>query len=292
MTLWQRLSSAFFALAFLYAGAQRHEIGVQAGMANLVGDIGRTNFILQKPFREVSTFGLPFYGGVMYKMNFNPYQGVRLNAGYSNIQFSDLRAPEEYRYNRGREGTNSVYNLDAQFEYNFLPINDEQKRGMISPYIFGGVGAIMYAARQVTLDFTGQLFDPGIGLIFPDYPQDYNGIASSKLAHVFTLSVPFGAGLKYKFNYRWAVFGELKFRYTLTDGIDYSKLDDRNLKVVGKVMQIDGTERRLTRDELNKIRDPYLAGQQIGNPNSNDWTNAVTLGVSYSFGRPPCYCDR
>ena len=29
--------------------AQRNELGVRLGMSNLVGDIGRTNYILQKP---------------------------------------------------------------------------------------------------------------------------------------------------------------------------------------------------------------------------------------------------
>jgi hypothetical protein len=30
------------------------------GMSNLVGDIGRTNYILQKPIGNVSDYGLPF----------------------------------------------------------------------------------------------------------------------------------------------------------------------------------------------------------------------------------------
>jgi hypothetical protein len=29
--------------------AQRHEIGLRAGMSNLVGDIGQTSFLLQEP---------------------------------------------------------------------------------------------------------------------------------------------------------------------------------------------------------------------------------------------------
>ena len=286
MNILKRLSVAIFLLISLGISAQKHEIGVQAGMANLVGDIGRTNYILQKPFRDVKTYGLPAYIGVMYKLNFNPYQGIRFNVGYANLQFRDISAKEYYRYNRNLEGTNSVYNLDAQFEYNFLPINNEQ-RGMLSPYIFGGLGGIMYSKRQVTLDLTGSLLlDAAGNLIPPMYST-----AVSTLNKSFALSTPFGIGLKYKFNYNWAAFGELKFRYTFTDGLDYSSLSDKDVKIVGKATSSDGSQRNLTSAEKQSIIAPYIAGQQIGNTNSNDWVNTVTIGLSYSFGRPPCNCD-
>ena len=61
------------------AKAQRHEVGIQMGMSNLVGDIGSTNYVLQKPMGNISDYGLPFYAGIMYRMNFNPYQTIRLN---------------------------------------------------------------------------------------------------------------------------------------------------------------------------------------------------------------------
>lgn len=271
--------------------AQRHEVGVQAGMANLVGDIGRTNFILQKPFGNVSKFGLPVYLGILYKMNFNPYQGLRFNAGYSNIQFRDLNAKELYRRNRGREGTNSVYNVDAQFEYNFFPVNEEQKE-MWSPYIFGGIGAIVHSTKRATLDFTGRLYENENGdLEVPVYPVQYPA-PITVLGNAISLSVPFGAGLKYKFNYNWALFGEFKFRYTFTDAIDYSRIDDRNVKIIGKVANLtDYSERRLKGSEQESLRKPFIAASQVGNGNSNDWVNSVTVGVSYSFGRPPCYCE-
>ncbi|MFX4347614.1 DUF6089 family protein [Acinetobacter baumannii] len=29
----------------------------------------------------------------------------------------------------------------------------------------------------------------------------------------------------------------------------------------------------------------------MGDQKSKDWMNTVSLGLTYSFGRPPCYCD-
>ena len=211
-----------FFFSFL-ANAQRHEIGIQLGTSNLTGDIGKTKYI--NPLPDGSSFikyKLPFYGAIMYRMNFKPYQSVRFRLAYNRISFDDRYAQELYRLSRRAKGSNSVYEASAIFDYNFFPVNEEQK-SMISPYIFGGISGLMF---NTTLE-----------------------------GNKFGFAIPFGAGLKYKFNYNWALFGEFMFRATNSDTLDYS-------------------------DEYN-----------LGNLNSKDWMNSMSLGLSYSFGRPPCYCQ-
>ena len=211
-----------FFFSFL-ANAQRHEIGIQLGTSNLTGDIGKTKYI--NPLPDGSSFTkdkLPFYGAIMYRMNFNPYQSVRFRLAYNRISFDDRYAQELYRLSRRAKGSNSVYEASAIFDYNFFPVNEEQK-SMLSPYIFGGISGLMF---NTTLE-----------------------------GNKFGFAIPFGAGLKYKFNYNWALFGEFMFRATNSDTLDYS-------------------------DEYNQ-----------GNLNSKDWMNSMSLGLSYSFGRPPCYCQ-
>lgn len=222
----KRKTLVIIALFFinLFAHAQRHEIGIQLGTSNLTGDIGKTKYINPFPnsINNLANEGIPFYGAIMYRMNFNPYQSVRFRLAYNHIQFNDKYAQELYRANRGLYGTNSVYEASAIFDYNFLPVNEEQK-SMLSPYIFGGISGLMF---NTTLE-----------------------------GNKFGYAIPFGAGLKYKFNYNWALFGEFMFRATNSDTLDYS-------------------------DEYN-----------LGNLNSKDWMNSMSLGLSYSFGRPPCYCQ-
>ncbi|MFN3272710.1 MAG: DUF6089 family protein [Cloacibacterium caeni] len=222
----KRKTLVFIALFFinLFAHAQRHEIGIQLGTSNLTGDIGKTKYINPFPnsINNLANEGIPFYGAIMYRMNFNPYQSVRFRLAYNHIQFNDKYAQELYRASRGLYGTNSVYEASAIFDYNFLPVNEEQK-SMLSPYIFGGISGLMF---NTTLE-----------------------------GNKFGFAIPFGAGLKYKFNYNWALFGEFMFRATNSDTLDYS-------------------------DEYN-----------LGNLNSKDWMNSMSLGLSYSFGRPPCYCQ-
>ncbi len=222
----KRKTLVIIALFFinLFAHAQRHEIGIQLGTSNLTGDIGKTKYINPFPnsINNLANEGIPFYGAIMYRMNFNPYQSVRFRLAYNHIQFNDKYAQELYRASRGLYGTNSVYEASAIFDYNFLPVNEEQK-SMLSPYIFGGISGLM--------------FNTTLG------------------GNKFAFAIPFGAGLKYKFNYNWALFGEFMFRATNSDTLDYS-------------------------DEYN-----------LGNLNSKDWMNSMSLGLSYSFGRPPCYCQ-
>jgi len=245
-----------FFISFSVKG-QRHEIGVQLGMSNLVGDIGRTNYILQKPLGNYRELGIPFYGGILYRRNISPYQSIRVNLGYSHIQFSDAHAKEFYRRNRYLEGSNSIYEADVLFEYNFFQVNEEQE-SLLSPYIFGGVGGMLYKTPQ---------------LVIKD-----NTVNDAEYITDVTLAVPFGAGLKYKFNYNWALFGELMFRPTFSDSVDYSTVEDKNISI---------TKSTLTDQQVAEIK----RDRQIGNPNSKDWVNSITLGLSYSFGRPPCFCD-
>ncbi len=275
--------------------AQKHEIGVQLGMSNLVGDIGKTNYVLQRPvLSNIPDYGIPFYGGLLYRMNFNPYQTLRFNIGYSHIQFIDVTAKEEYRRNRKLWGTNSIMEVDALFEYNFFPVNDEQT-GMLSPYVFGGLGAMIASTPQLIVENDFRRVNEVAQT--PLTPDDFITTQRYESGKSLTMAIPFGVGLKYKFNYNWALFGEFMFRPTFSDSIDYSVIDDKNVKVsYNKDITVDGKNKSVLQEspyrEVAEARTADILKQrQIGNTNSKDWVNSITLGLSYSFGRQPCYCN-
>ncbi len=283
-----------FVFLFGFTFGQRHEVGLQLGASNLVGDIGRTNYLFQKPFGDTSNFGIPFYGGVLYRMNFNPYQTLRFNLGYSHVQFADGGAKEEYRRNRKLWGTNSIMEVDALFEYNFFPVNDEQT-GMLSPYVFGGLGAMIASTPQLIVENDFRRVNEVEQT--PLTPDDFETNIRYQSGKQMAIAVPFGVGLKYKFNYNWALFGEFMFRPTFSDSIDYSVIDDKNVKVsYNKDITVDGKNKSVLQEspyrEVAEARTADILKQrQIGNTNSKDWVNSITLGLSYSFGRQPCYCN-
>ena len=279
----------------LFAFAQRHEIGIQLGTSNLVGDIGKTKYLNPFPnnLDNISNEGIPFYAALMYRMNFNPYQSLRFRFAYNHVQFNDKYAQEHYRQNRGYSGTNSVYELSAIFDYNFLPVNDEQ-RSMLSPYIFGGLSGLFFSNTQITAvnDFNR---DASGNAITPTSDQDFNtNFTYGKSATKFSVAIPFGVGLKYKFNYNWAIFGELMFRATFTDAIDYSKMDNSDVKKI-YIRDANSTKSLLQTEPYLTVSDQrvedYLKAREVGNINSKDWVNTISLGISYSFGRPACYCQ-
>lgn len=277
--------------------AQRHELGVRFGSSNLVGDIGKTNYVLQAlTTKSVARFGIPVYGGIIYRMNFNPYQTLRFDLGYNHVQFDDRDAKEEYRRNRKLYGTNNIIEASAIFEYNFFPVNNEQAKGMLSPYIFAGAGAMLFDVTQAELNH--------------DFRRDANGVAQApvnELDYVTTVTyssnkkvnayIPFGVGLKYKFNYNWGVSAEVMLRPTFTDQLDYSDINGKDIKTTynADILAPSTTTSLLQTGvyySVSKEREAeLLRTRQIGDPNIKDWLNSVTFGITYSFGRPPCYCE-
>ena len=294
----RKLLFGLFALFFSVAAmkAQRHELGVRFGMSNLVGDIGKTSYLLQSPINNVSDFGLPLYSGIIYRMNFNPHQTLRFDLGYNHIQFDDRVAKEEYRKNRKMWGTNNLLEADAIFEYNFFPVNNEQQRGLLSPYIFAGIGAMMHDVTQANLKHDYRRDADGVAQA-PVNELDFKTEVNYSTGRKITAFVPFGIGLKYKFNYNWAISGELMFRPTFTDQLDYSTVDDKDIKATyNSDILAPNTNTSLLQTSVyyavSKEREAeILKNRNIGDLNSKDWVNSVTLGITYSFGRPPCYCD-
>ena len=293
----RKLLLSVIALATFVTGlkAQRHEVGVRLGHSNLVGDIGKTNYILQGPSSDLGDMGLPVYGGLMYRFNFNPHQTLRFDLGYNHIQFDDRIAKEEYRQNRKMWGTNNLYEASAIFEYNFFPVNNEQLN-MISPYIFAGIGGMIgdVAKAHIINDFRRDA--DGVAQA-PLHEQDFETTVDYSTKKEFVMYVPFGLGLKYKFNRNWAISAEAMFRLTNSDKLDYSRVTQKDMRMTYNSDILDpGTNISLLQS------DPFFAVAQereqeiykkrnVGDLNSKDWVNTVTLGITYSFGRPPCYCD-
>lgn len=277
--------------------AQRNELGIRFGMSNLVGDIGKTNYILQQPLdmSRASEWGVPFYGGLLYRFNFNPHQTVRLDLGYNQVQFSDKAAKEEYRRNRNSFGKNNVYEASLVFEYNFLPINNEQL-SMLSPYIFAGFGGLMFDAPKATLKHDFKRNSDGVAQA-PIDEQDFVTTTEYTLGKKTVAQIPFGVGLKYKFNHGWAIFAEATFRYAITDQLDHSKILEKDIVSNYNVDILNPS----TGGSLLQTGDYYIVSKEretafinsrnVGDAKSKDWMNTFSLGLTYSFGRPPCYCE-
>ncbi len=267
--------------------AQRHEIGLMVGQPNVIADIGKTNYFQFFP-ETTDKNTLTYSVGLLYRFNFNPHMGLRLNLNYNHVNFDDSKAKEDYRVLRDAKGQNNIGEGSIVFEYNFFDINDEQSFAS-SPYIFAGIGANIYKKRLYR--FEHDLFTDNAGNpIDPANETDFQTTVLYDEESESGVAIPFGIGYKFKVNYNWVISAEIGVRFTNTDNIDYSFSTENNFQ----------DERRYVAPEL--ITDPqyfneileresnFKASQITGNLRSNDWYVISGISVAYSFGRPPCFC--
>ncbi len=233
--------------------AQRHELGIFAGGANVIGDIGKANYINPFPTRveKGGSLYLPISIGGLYRFNINPQMGFRANISYSKVGAGDHAAKEYYKIQRNKTFKNNIVEGSLMFEYNFFNINDDQEKAQ-SPYIFVGVGAFSAKGKEYDYDGTNII---------------------EKTKYNTDLTIPFGVGYKVRFNYNWILSFETGIRYTNVDYIDYN---------TGKFSE-----------EYKNIfpNFPYDNEVVYGNLSNKDWYVITGISLTYSFGRPACYCD-
>jgi len=267
------------------AFSQKHELGASFGHANLIADIGKTNYI--QPFPEYLTPSLiDFSVGILYRFNLNPRQSLRFNFIYNTIRFSDNQAREDYRTARKKRATNDIIEASAMFEYNFFDINDEVKFAQ-TPYIFAGIGAMLYNDRLYKIQHTFNR-DANEDIVAPLSDTDFvtTTIPEKDLKSGF--SVPFGIGYKIKFDYNWVLSAEIGVRFTATDRLDYSVSQPEQYTTTIE----DGLDTFFNvSQEIDNRNIEILKSNQTGNIISTDWYVITGVNLTYTFGRPPCACD-
>lgn len=157
----------------------RYEVGAMAGVSSYYGD---ANYHI--PFKNINAMG-----GVLWRYNINPRMAVK--SAFSVAGISGSTADFDNRYPGGNvEFSRTLYELGAQFEYNFWAYGDGtgyKKTHRLVPYAFAGIG-VTYAPKPAQ--------------------------------HVFAANIPIGLGVKYKVISRLNVGCELSFRFTTSDKLD------------------------------------------------------------------------
>ncbi|SMC33296.1 type IX secretion system protein PorG [Moheibacter sediminis] len=272
-------------LSFSMTIAQRHEIGVFGGGANVIGDIGRSNYINPMPVSYNSdkiTDKLPIALGLIYRFNFNPHMGVRFNAIYGKVIGNDAVAPETYKKERGYAYKNNILEGSLLFEYNFFDINNENA-AKHSPYIFAGIGAFMYDKNLYTI--TNSFARDSNGVII--LPESIDTQVSTKTEKESSFTFPVGAGYKVKYKHNWVISAEVGFRYTRTDNLDHSFANFNDFTFITE----PGLDQPPFDAEIGRRNISAVESRQVGNTSNFDWYVFTGLTLTYTFGRPPCYCD-
>ncbi|QCX01128.1 hypothetical protein FGM00_13770 [Aggregatimonas sangjinii] len=182
----------FSVLAFS-VNAQTYEIGIFAGGANNIGDVGRTNYILPSG---------PALGGV-FKWNKSKRYAWRGSITYGKFTAKDANSSISARQQRNYVVDNSILEASAGLEWNFVDYNLHKLGPAFTPYLYTGLTYFRYDYNYFDL---GQLVD-----------------ANQKDG---ALAIPMTLGAKMRLSQFLILGVEIGARYTFTDNLDANNPED------------------------------------------------------------------
>ncbi len=176
-------------LLFAFAKAQTYEIGVWAGGSNVVGDVGKTNYINPTDIA---------IGGIV-KWNRSSRHSFRASVIYAQLSGDDAKSDDISRQIRGLEYSYNMLEASLGVEYTFWDWNLYNGKRQIAPYMYTGISGFTYGSEALNLD--GDL---------------------EQFTRKFDLAIPFILGVKSNISPHLILAVEIGARYTFTDNLDGS----------------------------------------------------------------------
>lgn len=177
--------------------AQTYEVGVFAGGANNIGDVGRTNFILPSNVA---------FGG-LFKWNKSKRYAWRASVIYGKFNADDSKSNITARQQRDFKVGNSILEGSVGLEFNFVEYNLHKLGPAFTPYLYTGLTYFRY-------DFN--YFDAGQLINF----NQKDG----------AMAIPMTVGFKYRISELFILGAEIGARYTFTDNLDASNPEGSNVE--------------------------------------------------------------
>ncbi len=184
-----RVSFLVFLFAFVTLSAQTYEVGVFAGGANMIGDVGRTNYILPS--------GLAY--GALFKWNTSKRYAWRASVIRGSFTADDTKSNLASRVQRAYVVDNTVTEFSAGLEFNFVEYNLHKLGPAFTPYLYTG---------------------------FTYFRYDFNYIDALQVQNLNqkdgSFAIPMTVGAKYRISQFFIIGAEIGARYTFTDNLDAS----------------------------------------------------------------------
>ncbi len=168
--------------------AQTYEVGIYAGGANFIGDVGSTSYIAPNA---------PAVGGI-FKWNRSKRHSFRFTAIFAQLEGNDADSDESRRQIRNYSFENSVKEVSLGLEYTFWDFDMHNDRNPSTPYLYTG--------------FTYFNHDEFI----------LNGNNLEKTGTSGNFAIPMVLGYKVVIGTKLVLAFEIGARYALTDNLDGS----------------------------------------------------------------------
>lgn len=157
---------------------KKTDVGIFGGSSFYMGEIN-PNTLFYRPALSL--------GGII-RWRLNDIYSIRAQAIYGQFSAYDRDFNNQYQINRNASFTSSLIDFNAAIEYNFFPLKFNERKKVISPYLFAGLGYDLILSAS-------------------------NNIKSHP-------NIPFGAGIKLLYNRRVIIGAEWGFRKLLSDNAD------------------------------------------------------------------------
>ena len=233
------------------------EIGGAIGGAGYQGDLNLNN--------PVKLSGLE--GGLYVKRNFNGYLSAKLNYTMGRISADDSKSNSQQFRDRNLSFSDNLKEISVIGEFNFMKYIPDAGPNKYTPYIYSGIG---YTTYNPHANYQGQSYSLRELRTEGESPYSKG-----------TMVIPYGAGIKYNFNSKWTVAGDVGYRFTFTD-----YLDD-----VSTVYPVDPS--KLPSDVARALSDrslqPNAPGSQRGDFKKRDTYFFIGFTISYTFVTQSCY---
>ncbi len=239
------------------ARAQNWEIGVAAGAAGYMGDLN-----MNEPLK----FTGPSTGGFV-KFILDPFWSLGMHYNYARIT--------------GDNGDLNFYTpmheASAQLDFNFFDFFAGGGRRRFTPYVYAGVGGVIFNPKR---EVNGEV----------KYLRLYRTEDQYAPYKNYAITVPYGAGVKFKVKADFTLFANLGYRTAYTDYLDdvsgtyrtpstqyFDAANNSNKSVP------DSNPDRIFLS--NPSGDPGKIGTQRGDSGKRDTYMFTQLGLSFTI---PC----
>jgi len=248
----KRLLTLAFALFGAVSFSQTAEVGFFGGVSYYLGDINPGIHFLETK---------PAYG-VIARVNIDSRWVVKATGFRGKIAGDDGLGKTNDQ--RGLAFESNITDISLTMEFNFFDYFTGSRRNVISPYIFGGAGIVIFNPKAEGVELRG-IGTEGQNVGF-DGRKQYSRVA---------FSIPFGIGFKFSVNKRLCFSGEWGLRKSYTD-----YLDDVSTTYYLDGSQIDPANQEEVLSDPTGLHQPY---QWRGNPATDDWYCFTGISMTYKF---------
>lgn len=240
----------FFASNLAVKAQRLPDFGVLVGGTYYLGEVNLSNHFYSPSLAY----------GVLGRYNLNSRYSLRGSVFKGQLAANDLDSKYLYQNQRGVSFKRNVWDITAQFEFNFLSYGIKSHDENFTPYVAAGLALGYYTGFEAKIHSL-EVIPEAVGL---------NSGSNFKLA------IPFGVGMKVKLSKKWQIGCEWSFRKTFADNID----------------GLDGSAGIDFPDSPGSIDHVNLGGyKQRAYDQDNDWYSFGGVFITYKFGSRGVKCE-